>query len=204
VQLLATRGYAVLLPDVPQQLGTPMFDIAKAVLPGVNKVIDMGIADPDRLGLLGHSYGGYSVVSLLVQTKRFKAAVESSGYADLVADYGEMDDRGSAFGVSIEETGQGLMGGSPWAFRERYIENSPIFYLDRIETPLLMIHGTKDTAIAPFLGDELFVGLRRLGRIVEYAKYEGEGHTPTSVANQLDIASRMIRWFDEHLKGADR
>ncbi len=202
MQLLATRGYAVLLPDAPQHVGTPMLDLAKTVLAGVNKVIEMGIADPDRLGVMGQSYGGYSTLSLIVQTKRFKAALEADGMGDLLADYGAMDKNGTAFGTSIAEGGQGLMNGTPWEFRERYIENSPIYYLDRVDTPLLIVHGSEDTTVAPFLGDEVFVGLRRLGKEVEYAKYQGEGHSQAywSYANQVDFCNRMIAWFDKYLK----
>jgi dipeptidyl aminopeptidase/acylaminoacyl peptidase len=202
MQLFATRGYAVLLPDAPQHLGTPMVDLADTVLPGVNKVIEMGIADPDRLGVMGHSYGGYSVLSLIVQTKRFKAAMAADGFGDITASYGQMNKDGSAFGQSVAESGQGLMGGTPWQFRERYIENSPVFYLDRVETPLLIVHGAADTTVLSFLSDETFVGLRRLGKEVVYAKYEGEGHSPLywSYANQLDYSSRVIAWFDDHLK----
>src|SRR6202030_2093517 len=90
LQLLATRGYAVLMPDAPQHLGTPMLDLAKSILPGVNKCIELGIADPSRLGVMGHSYGGYSTLALLVQTKRFRAAVEADGFGDLTGFYGEM------------------------------------------------------------------------------------------------------------------
>jgi len=199
IQLLATRGYAVLMPDVPQRLGTPMLDTAKAVLPGVNRVIEMGIADPDRLGVIGHSYGGYTTLSLIVQTTRFKAAVEADGFGDLMGLYGEMDKDGSAFGTSLEAAWH-LMGGPPWEYRESYIENSPIFYLNRVETPLLVVHGAQDAASAPFLGDELFVGLRRLGKKVEYAKYEGEAHVLTSYSNQVDLCNRMFAWFDQYLK----
>src|SRR5580700_3207757 len=202
MQLLATRGYAVLAPDAPQRLGTPMADLAKTVLPGVNKVIEMGIADPERLGVMGHSYGGYSTLSLIVQTQRFKAALEADGMADLIGSYGAMLNSGAAFGTSIAEHGQGLMGGPPWEFRERYIENSPFFYLDRVETPLLIVHGGLDLDVASFLGDEVFVALRRLGKEVEYAKYQGEEHSPAywSHANQVDFCQRMIAWFDLHLK----
>jgi len=201
MQLFATRAYAVLLPDAPQHLGTPMLDLAKTVLPGMNKVIEMGIADPDRLGVAGHSYGGYSTLSLIVQTTRFKAAMEADSFGDLVALYGQMGDAGTAFGTSLLEQGQGLMGGTPWQYRERYLENSPILYLDRIETPLLVVHGSKD-GISPFLGDEVFVGLRRLGKVVQYAKYEGEGHSPItwSYANQEDFCNRMLAWFEKYLK----
>ncbi|MGO9938564.1 MAG: prolyl oligopeptidase family serine peptidase [Terracidiphilus sp.] len=201
LQLLATRGFAVLLPDAPQNLGTPMLDLAKSVLPGVNKVVELGIADPERLGVLGESYGGYSVMSLLVQTARFKAAVETDGYGDIIGSYGAMRKTGSAASVSNEESGQGLMGGPPWEYPLRYVDNSPIFYLSRVNTPLLIAHGAEDDSVGTFLGDELFVGLRRLGKKVEYAKYQGEGHYAGvwSYANQQDYANRMIDWFERHL-----
>ncbi|MHB8500732.1 MAG: S9 family peptidase [Candidatus Acidiferrales bacterium] len=202
MQLFATRGYAVLLPDAPQHLGTPMLDLAKTVLPGVNKVIEMGIADSSRLGVMGHSYGGYSVLSLIVQTKRFKAAMAADGYGDILAAYGQMDKSGATYNVPIAENGQALMGGTPWQVRDRYIENSPLFYLDRVETPLLLVHGAEDNAVAPFLAEEVFVGLRRLGKEVVYAKYQDESHSPQtwSYANQLDFCNRVIAWFDAHLK----
>jgi dipeptidyl aminopeptidase/acylaminoacyl peptidase len=202
MQLLATRGYAVLLPDMPLGVGSPMRDMAKAVLPGVNKVIDMGIADPARLGVIGHSFGGYSTLSLIVETTRFKAAIEASGFADLIGNYGAMRRDGTAFGISIEEQGPGSLGGEPWEVRDRYIANSPVFYFDRIETPLLVVQGTEDTTVASFLGDEVFVDLRRLGKQVEYLRYEGEGHSPLNwkYANQVDFCQRVIAWFDAHLK----
>jgi len=202
LQILATRGYAILFPDAPQHLGTPMLDLAKTVLPAVNTVIDMGIADADRVGVLGHSNGGYSVLSLIVQTKRFRAAVMEDGTGDLISAYGQMGKDGSAFLSSVTEEGQGLMGGTPWQYRDRYIENSPLFFLDRVETPLLIVHGGEDKTVAPFLGDEIFVGLRRLGKEAEYARYDGEGHSPVvwSHANQVDFCNRLISWFDRHLK----
>ncbi len=201
LQLFATRGYAVLFPDIPQHLGTPMADLAKAVLPGINKVIEMGIADENRVGVLGHSYGGYSVLSLLVQSRRFKAAATIDGPGDLISFYGEMGEDGTAYGTGVVEGGQGLLGGSPWEFRDRYIENSPVFCFDRIDTPLLIVHGTADFEVAPFLSDEVFVDLRRLGKRVEYAKYFGEGHVPSdwSHADQSDFWNRILRWFHTYL-----
>ena len=88
-------------------------------LPGVNKAIELGIADPDHLGIMGHSNGGYSTVALIVQTKRFAAAMEVAGMADLVGLYGEMDKDGTAFGIPIIERGQDALGGTPWEFREK-------------------------------------------------------------------------------------
>ena len=201
MQLLATRGYAVLLPDAPLHLGTPMVDLAKSVLPGINKVIETGIADPTRIGIMGQSNGGYSTLSLIVQTKRFKAAIAMDGFGNLIGMYGGMDSEGAAFGTSLERVFDAL-GGTPWEYRDRYIENSPVFYLERVETPLLIVQGENDTFVPPFLADEVFVGLRRLGREVEYAKYHNSGHDPEvwSYENQLDLCNRMVSWFDAHLK----
>ncbi len=197
-QLLASRGYAVLLPDAPEHLGTPMSDLVKSVLPGVDKVIQMGIVDPARLGVAGHSRGGYSALSLIVQTSRFKAAMMADGFGDLISGYGELQDDGVAFQPSTEER---RLGGNPWQVRERYIENSPLFYLDRIETPLLVVHGMDDKNVFPNQSDEVFEGLRRLDKDVVYARYGGETHSPSNwtYANQLDFWTRVIAWFDRYL-----
>lgn len=202
MQLLATRGYAVLMPDAPQRLGTPMLDLAKTVLPGVSEIVAIGIADPGRIGVMGHSYGGYSTLGLIAQTRRFAAAIEVAGMGDLIGSYGGMDAAGSAFGTATAEQGQELMGGSPWQFRDRYIENSPFFFLDEVSTPLLIVHGDADTFVQPFLADEIFVGLRRLGGEAVLAKYHGEGHDPSvwSYPNQVDLAQRILEWFGSHLK----
>jgi dipeptidyl aminopeptidase/acylaminoacyl peptidase len=202
IQLFATRGYVVLLPDAPQHLGTPMADLAKTILPGVERVVETGVADSSRVGVMGQSYGGYTTLALLVQTNRFAAAAMVDGFGDLLGMYGEMTEDGTGYGVAWSEERQGLMGGSPWQHRDRYIENSPIFYLDRVETPLLIAHGSADVSVAPFLGDEVFVALRRLGKEVEYAKYEGEGHSPLtwSHVNYYDLCARLIDWFDKYLK----
>ena len=202
MQILATRGYAVLLPDMPLQVGAPMRDVAKMVIPGVDKAVEMGIADPYRLGVMGHSYGGYCVLSLIVQTPRFKAAVGSGGTGNLISAYGTMRNDGSTYLLPWAETGQGRMGGTPWEMRDRYIENSPAFYLDRVQTPVLLFHGALDNAMPAFMSEEIFVGLRRLKKPVMYVKYEQETHATIdwAYANQLDYWNRIVSWFNEHLK----
>ena len=179
-----------------------MVDLMKTIMPGVEKAVDLGIADPERVGLMGHSYGGYSVFSLAVQTTRFKAAVAIDGIADIVGLYGQMSLDGQAYGQSSPEHGQFLLGGTLWSNRDRYIENSPIFYLDRVKTPMLIVHGSEDSGAAAFQADGVFVDLRRLGKEVTYAKYMGEDHVPTywSYPNQIDFLNRIIEWFDVHLK----
>jgi dipeptidyl aminopeptidase/acylaminoacyl peptidase len=197
LQLFASRGYAVLLPDTPLAVGTPMQDLAKTVLPAVDKAIEMGVADSDRLGVMGVSFGGYSTLALLVQTVRFKAAVMDVGIGNLSSMYGVMLKNGMPFGTSWAEEGQGRMGGPPWQFPDRYVQNSPVFYLNKIETPLLISQGGLD--IAPFHADEIFVGLRRLGKKVVYVRYENEGHGTEYYSNRIDYWTRVIEWFASHL-----
>lgn len=204
MQLLATRGYAVLRPDTRTREHTPMSDIAAGIMPAIDRLVDMGIADPARLGIMGRSYGGYSVMAVLVQTQRFKAAIEVCGQTNLFGVYREMNSRGHTWKISWAEEHQGKLRATPWTARERYIENSPFFYLDRVSTPVLIVHGTKDTAVAIEAGDELFLALRRLGKPVEYAKYLGEAHVIVERANILDYANRMIEWFDRHIPADNR
>jgi dipeptidyl aminopeptidase/acylaminoacyl peptidase len=199
LQLLATRGYAVLLPDFEENKNDGNAAFAKCVLPGVTKIVELGIADPERIGVMGHSAGGYEALGLLTTTRRFKAAVALAGFGDYAGLYGQLDRDGSAW--AADETEQDL-GTLPWQQPFNYIEKSPFYYLDRIETPLLIVHGSDDGAVSSFLADQMFVGMRRLGKEVEYAKYLGESHVPRdwNYVDQLDVANRIIEWFDCHLR----
>jgi dipeptidyl aminopeptidase/acylaminoacyl peptidase len=206
LQIYAMRGYAVLLADSKLNLATPMTDLMKSVLPGIDRAIDSGLADPERVGVTGHSYGGYSTISLIAQSPRFRAAVMRAGMADLIGIYGQLEPDGTNYGLAWAESGQGRMGGSPWEVRDRYLENSPFFHLDRVKTPLLIIHGGSDDAVPSYLADQIFTGLRRLGKTVTYARYGGEAHWEGtwSQANQLDALTRSIAWFDRYLKAPDQ
>lgn len=201
LQLLATRGYAVLLPDTPTDEGTPMADLAASVLPGLDSVIAMGVADPDRLAILGHSYGGYSALAIAVQSARFRAVVSSGGFSNLFSQYTEMREDGSVVGIGWSERGQGRMGGHPWEYRQRYLENSPFFFLDRITAPVLLLHGGSDGTVLRQRAEETFVGLRRLGKEVTLVIYEGEEHHPGSwsVENATDYWERIFDWLARHL-----
>ncbi|MGH9722210.1 MAG: S9 family peptidase, partial [Bryobacteraceae bacterium] len=206
LQLLATRGYAVFAPDIPTNMGTVLDDVFKAVMPGVEMLVEKGIADAQRLGVMGQSFGGYTTMALLVQTTRFKAAVVRAGFADLISAYGGMNENGAAYGIAIAEESQMRLGGTPWEYPMRYLQNSPFLSLDRIRTPVLIVHGDRDESVYPFLADQMFVGLRRLGRSVVYAKYRGEAHYEGLWAypNQVDYLERMLAWFDEHLQPPPR
>jgi dipeptidyl aminopeptidase/acylaminoacyl peptidase len=200
IQLLATRGYAVLTPAAPQRMGTPAQDVADAILPAIDAVVALGIADPDRVGITGWSYGGYSTLAMVTRDTRFKAAVMGAGFGDLFSYYGRLGSGGQLAGVQWTEQGQGLMGDAPWKLRERYLENSPMWYLDRVQTPLLILHGDADDAVPVWHADQVFVGMKRLGKTVEYRRYAGEGHGISSnPANLCDRLAATLRWFDTYL-----
>ena len=202
-QLLAHRGYAVFAVGTPLQTCEPLKEIPGLVLPGVDKVIEIGIADAERLGIMGYSYGGYSVTALIGQTKRFKAAVSGGGIYNLTSWYGALSNTGHSFGISWCESGQGRMRGSLWEHCERYIENSPVFHLGKVETPLLLYCGALDADGAVFAqASEMFSGLRRLGKTAVLLCYPGENHNIPRCWNPdhlADIWRRILDWFDTFL-----
>ena len=198
--LLTNQGYVVFLPDTPMETNAPVQELTEMVLSGIDAVIDMGIADPNRLGIMGHSYGGYCVNALITQTPRFAAAVSSAGRGNLISSYGHLTEEGDSMWIHWTESGQAKMGGSLWEFRDRYIENSPIFFLDKVETPLLLVVGALDVPAVSQAG-EMFSGLRRLRKKAALARYEGEGHAQTGwrYLNIFDYWQRVLSWFDKHL-----
>ena len=204
-QLLASRDFAVLTAGGFQRVGTPMADIASDVLPAIDRLSRLGIVAPDKVGLIGHSDGGYDVASLIVQTTRFKAAVIVSGYGDLFGLYGYLQRDGSSYGIARLENGNPSVGKTPWENPLLYVQNSPAYFLDRVQTPVLIVHGASDVPDPAYLSDALFVGLTRLGKRAEYAKYENEGHFPElwSFTHRVDYYTRVVNWFQIHLKDAE-
>lgn len=199
MQILATRGYAVLFPDTPLRGSTAVKDLLDAVMPAVDAAVDQGFADRDRLAIMGQSFGAYSVLALIIHTDRFKAAVVTAPVInpDLLASYLEMSPDGSPRWIGYLEQGQLGMGGSPWQFPSRYLENSPIYAFDKITTPVLIGEGSEDGRL---LGaDATFVALRRLGKEVEYRLYEGEGHALERTPNIRDFWERRLAFLAEHL-----
>jgi dipeptidyl aminopeptidase/acylaminoacyl peptidase len=184
----------VLAPDAPLGEGTPMKDLVKTVIPGVDAAVEQGYADPDRVAVMGQSYGSYCTLALIAQTKRFKAAVITAAvlHPDVVADYLHV-----IGGTGYYEQGQGNMHGTPWDHRDRYLENSPVYLFDQIETPLLIGQGSADGDLIP--SDATFSALQRLGKEVEYRIYENEGHVLTSKPNVLDFWNRRLDFLAEHL-----
>lgn len=210
MNLLPAHGFAVLLPSMPLvpngQVGDPMIDLPKGVMAAVDRVIELGFADPERLGVMGHSFGGYSTYALVAYTHRFKAAVAMAGPSDLMSFYGTFSTPSryaknaheELFAPALSESGQIHMGSTPWSDLWRYVRNSPLYFVDRIQTPLMIIHG--DIDYVPIeQAEELFTALYRSGKRATFIRYTGEGHVISSPANIRDVWQRIFVWFDQNL-----
>ncbi|HEY7114353.1 MAG TPA: prolyl oligopeptidase family serine peptidase [Thermoanaerobaculia bacterium] len=205
VQVFATRGYAVLMVDVPLgpegKGGNPIQEMSDAILAQVYRAADRGYSDIERVAIMGQSYGGYSTASMITQSNLFRAAIALDGLYDLPGDYARMGPGGSTFNFVWSETGQGRMGTHPWADLRRYLANSPYYQADKIRTPFLLIHGKKDETCPVEGAEKMFNALKRLDRTAELALYDGEGHVPGdwSLVNAVDATDRMVKWLEKYM-----
>ena len=198
---LANHGYAVFHPSVNLVIGRPGEAWVKGVTTAANRLIDLGIADPDRLGVHGTSYGGYATALLITQTDRFKAAINISGKVDMVSFYTDSPRLGVR-NTHAPEKSQDRVGGTLWEYPERYIEHSAVMHADRIKTPLLNISGDQDPNVPASQSREMYYAMRRLGKEVEWVRYVNGGHRPpNSNAESTDFEQRILAWYDKHLKG---
>jgi len=198
---LANNGYAVFHPSVNLVISRPGEAWVKGVTSAANRLIDLGIADPDRLGVHGTSYGGYATVLLITQTDRFRAAVNVSGKVDMISFYTDSPRLGVR-NIHAPEKSQDRLGATLWEHPERYIDHSAILHADRITTPLLCITGDQDPNVPASQSREIYYALRRLGKEVEWVRYVNGAHRPpNSVAESIDFEQRILKWYDGHLKG---
>lgn len=200
--LFASNGYCIFIPDIPYQVGYPGASALKAIVPGVNSIVSRGYIDPKRLGIQGQSWGGYQVAFLVTQTDMFAAAEAGAPVGDMFSAYG-----GIRYGTGVVrqmqyEHGQSRIGGTPWDSTLKYIENSPVFWLDRVKTPLMIMSNDKDGAVPHTQGIELFTGLKRLGKPAWLVVYNGEDHNIMERKNRKDFSIRLSQYFDYYLKGA--
>ena len=196
-----SNGYIIFEPDIPYEIGYPGPSAMKAIVSGVESLLTRPYIDRNALGIQGHSWGGYQTAYLITQTHLFKAAMAGAPVADMFSAYGGIRwQSGLNRSFQYEHT-QSRIGGSIWQTPLRYIENSPLFWADRIETPLLMMHNDGDGSVPWYQGIEMYVALRRLNKEVYLIDYNGDEHNPTKRANQMDIAMRMQEFFDYHLRG---
>jgi len=199
--LYVSDDYVVFLPDIRFEIGRPGFSATKCLVPGVQKLIDMGIANPDAIGLHGHSWSGYQTAFVVTQTDIFAAAVAGAPVSNMTSAYGGIRwGSGMARQFQYEKT-QSRLGTSLWEGRDRYIDNSPLFFADRINTPLLIQHGDEDGAVPWYQSIELYLAMRRFDKDVIFLQYRGEDHHLAKYANKLDYAVKMKEYFDHYLKG---
>ncbi len=159
----ASRGYIIFIPDIVYRTGYPGQSALDAVIPGMHEVLRRGYVDPERIGVQGHSWGGYQIAYMVTRTNIFRAAAGGAPVANMTSAYGGIRWGSGRSRMFQYERTQSRIGGSLWEYPLRYIENSPVFWADRVETPLLMMHNDHDTAVPWEQGIEMFVALRRLG-----------------------------------------
>lgn len=200
----ASRGYLIFNPDIYYRDGYPGESALNCVIPGITSLIDKGFVDKDNIGVQGHSWGGYQIAYLVTKTNIFKAAESGAPVPNMISAYGGIRWwTGLSRQFQYEHT-QSRIGGTPWEYPQRYIENSPIFNIDKINTPLLIMHNDADGHVPWYQGIEFFVSLRRLGKPSWLLNYNGEPHWPLKMQNRIDFNIRMAQFFDYYLKGADK
>jgi len=165
-------------------------------------LVAKGIVDQARIGVAGQSWGGYQAAYMITQTPLFRAAMLGAPVANMTSAYGGIRWESGVARAFQYERGQSRIGGDPWRYPMRYIENSPLFQADRIRTPVLIMSNDADGAVPWYQGIEMFVALRRLNKEVYLLNYNGDGHNPRKRANQKDVDMRMQQFFDHHLLGA--
>ena len=196
-------GYLVFMPDIVYTDGQPGPSAAKAIIPGVQSLIQKGFVDPRRVGITGQSWGGYQSAYLVTVTNMFAAAVPNATVVNMTSAYGGIRwQSGLARTFQYEHT-QSRIGGSLWQYPERYIENSPLFRLDRVTTPVLFMANDNDGAVPWYQGIEFYVAMRRLQKEAYMVVYNGDEHNPTKRANQKDIDRKMQEFFAVKLLGAE-
>jgi dienelactone hydrolase len=197
----ASNGYLVLMPDIVYTTGSPGQSALKCVLPAIQAVADKGYLDATKVGIQGHSWGGYQIAYMVTQTNRFAAAAAGAPVSNMTSAYG-----GIRWGTGLPrqfqyEQTQSRIGKPLWDAPMKYIDNSPLFHADRVSTPLLMLHNDQDDAVPWYQGIEYYLALRRLGKEVYMLNYNGEFHGLRKKAAQRDYTVRMQQFFDHHLKG---
>ena len=198
-----SNGYIVFVPDITYKDGFPGQSAYNAIMSGTKAMVERyPYIDRENLGLQGQSWGGYQIAYLVTQTNMFKAAMAGAPVSNMVSAYGAIRwESGRSRQFQYENT-QSRIGGTLWEKPLRYIENSPVFFADKIETPLLIMHNDNDGAVPWYQGIELFMAMRRLSKPVWMLVYNNEAHNLRQWPNRMDLSVRMYQFFDHYLKGA--
>lgn len=195
-------GYLVFVPDIVYKIGFPGESAYNAIMPGVTSLIAKGFVDEKNLAIQGHSWGGYQAAYLVTRTNMFKAAEAGAPVANMISAYGGIRWETGLSRMFQYEHSQSRIGGTLWEKPVHFIENSPIFFADKIETPMLLMANDNDGAVPWYQGIEMYMALRRLEKPVWMLNYNGEPHWPVKRENRMDFQVRMKQFFDYYLKGA--
>ena len=199
-----SNGYVVLQPDIVYETGYPGRSAMKCVLPAIEKVVGMGFIDPQRVGIQGHSWGGYQITYMITQTDIFRAVEAGASVSNMTSAYGGIR-WGSGMSRAFQyERSQSRIGAPPWTRPLQFIENSPLFWVERVHTPYLTIHNDEDDAVPWYQGIEFFSAMRRLGKEAYMFNYNGEKHGLRERENQKHWTVYLCEFFDHYLLGAPR
>jgi dipeptidyl aminopeptidase/acylaminoacyl peptidase len=199
-----SNGYIVLRPDIVYDLGYPGDSALKCVLPAVQKVLTMGFVDPRRVGIQGHSWGGYQISYMITKTNIFRAVEAGASVVDMFGGYGGIRwGTGMSRAFQYEKT-QSRIGVPPWKNPLIYMENSPLFWIENIRTPYLTMANDEDDAVPWQQGIEFFTAMRRLGKEAYMFTYNGEKHGLRQRENQKHWTVHMAEYFDYFLKDAPK
>ena len=201
VSFFVSRGYIIFMPDIEYEIGHPGKSAYNYIVSGARALVKKGWVDSTNMAIQGHSWGGYQVAQLVTMTKMFKAAWAGAPVANMTSAYGGIRWE-SGLNLQFQyEKSQSRIGASLWDKPQLYMENSPLFHLKNVTTPLVIMHNDNDGAVPWYQGIELFTAMRRLGKKVWMFNYNGEGHGLTDRKDKLDYQIRMQQFFDWILKG---
>jgi dipeptidyl aminopeptidase/acylaminoacyl peptidase len=196
-----SNGYIIFNPDIIYKEGYPGESCYKSVMPGVTSLIEKGYIDEKAIGAQGHSWGGYQVAYLATRTNLFAAIESGAPVVNMLSAYGGIRwATGLNRSFQYERT-QSRIGGTIWDKPLQYIENSSLFTMDKVQTPILIMHNDQDGHVPWYQGIEYFIALKRLQKPVWLLNYTGEVHWPLRMANRIDFQKRMFRFFEHYLKG---
>ena len=202
IPYFVSNDYVVFVPDIKYDLGLPGPSAYDCILPGVQAVLAQGGVDATNMAIQGQSWGGYQVAYLITRTNLFKAAGAGAPVVNMTSAYGGIRwGTGMSRMFQYEQT-QSRIGGTLWEKPLYYLENSPLFTLDRVNTPVLIMHNDADGAVPWYQGIEMFMGLKRLNKPAWLLQYNGEDHNLVQRKNAKDLSIRMGQFFDHYLKGA--
>ncbi len=162
--MYTSNGYLMFIPDVVYKTGFPGESAMNCVMPGITALIAKGFVDEKRIGVQGHSWGGYQVNYMVTRTNLFAAAEAGATVANMISAYGGIRWESGLARMFQYEQSQSRIGGSLWEKPLHFIENSPIFFADKIQTPLLLLHNDADGAVPWYQGIEMYLAMRRLGK----------------------------------------